>query len=932
MNIKFSITLLLFIFIGTLEFITGQNIYNSKNTTTIIRVLDKDSGEPLIGATIVFVRNIFNDSINNLNDSSVYNTLGTTTNDKGEATIVSRASDYTLQVSYIGYITKEFKVKANQEKAILIALEADNNILNEVIVTATESKGMSTSSKIDRQAMSHLQPSSFTDLLSLLPGSISSDPQMGVVNNIRLREAYSLSSDYAFNSLGTSFIIDGTPMSNDANLQSLNGSISTAKNSIATGIDMRSISTDNIENVEIIRGIPSAQYGDVSTGVVKIKRKDSETPFLFRFKADQYSKLFSMGKGIKIGINSNLNIDLDYIDSKSDPRDPYENFKRINSSIRYAQTKQINDKFILNWKSSFDFGGTFDNVKSDPEVDEKNDRFKSHDLRISVNNQLKLTIRNEVGLQNILLTPSFSLQLNKIKQTKDVYLNMPTAVPDSQIEGTHDAIYLPIHYLSNAQVDGKPFNAFLKLNSNWIAYIGSIKNLIALGADYRYEKNYGRGELYDVTRPPSPRSSSRPRAFKDIPSLQKISFYIDDDITIPFSNENNIEIQAGIRGIGLVGMNDKYKLNNKLYVDPRFNIMLDIINKWVKDSKMIIRIGGGWGILTKLPTISQLYPNLVYRDIEELNFYHNNPEYRRLVLRTHIYDPTNYNLEANRNNKWEIRTDFSWKSYNFSATYFKENTTSGFRNINNFKTLEYNQYDTSSINSNELTAPPRLEDLNYSEKIYLTTTSYVGNGSKQIKEGVEFQLSTPRYKYINTRITLSGAWFKTTYNSSTPTWYDPNIVIMGQRYPYLGYYDWKDKRVYSSFNTALMFDTHIKKLGLIFSTRIETRWMNISKSFAKNTVPQKYVGENGVILEYTEDDASDLILQHLKVKENTTMNSRIPFESLINFKANKTFGKILSISVFVNKLLSYTPSYKVNGLTIYRSVSPYFGMEVNVKF
>lgn len=57
---------------------------------------------------------------------------------------------------------------------------------------------MTSSSIIDRKAMEHLQPSSFSDLLELLPGGRSADPALNQVNPIRLREAGegSSSSDY----------------------------------------------------------------------------------------------------------------------------------------------------------------------------------------------------------------------------------------------------------------------------------------------------------------------------------------------------------------------------------------------------------------------------------------------------------------------------------------------------------------------------------------------------------------------------------------------------------------------------------------------------------------------------------------------------------------------------------------------------------------
>lgn len=85
---------------------------------------------------------------------------------------------------------------------------------------------------------------------------------------------------------------------------------------------MRTISTDNIEKVEIIRGIPSVAYGNVANGAVIIQRKMNESPLSARFKADKTSKLFSVGKGIRLDGNGRyvLNADLNYLESKIDPR------------------------------------------------------------------------------------------------------------------------------------------------------------------------------------------------------------------------------------------------------------------------------------------------------------------------------------------------------------------------------------------------------------------------------------------------------------------------------------------------------------------------------------------------------------------------------------------------------------------------------------
>ena len=46
------------------------------------------------------------------------------------------------------------------------------------------------------------------------------------------------------------------------------------------GAGLRNISSSNIESVEIITGIPSVEYGDLSNGIVKINTRKGKTPFI----------------------------------------------------------------------------------------------------------------------------------------------------------------------------------------------------------------------------------------------------------------------------------------------------------------------------------------------------------------------------------------------------------------------------------------------------------------------------------------------------------------------------------------------------------------------------------------------------------------------------------------------------------------------------
>ena len=91
--------------------------------------------------------------------------------------------------------------------------------IEEVVITAKEGKGLTSSTIIDQRAMQHLQPSSFTDLLELLPGGRSGDPALNQMNRIRLREAGAAGNDYNTSSMGTAFLVNGAPLNSNANLQ-----------------------------------------------------------------------------------------------------------------------------------------------------------------------------------------------------------------------------------------------------------------------------------------------------------------------------------------------------------------------------------------------------------------------------------------------------------------------------------------------------------------------------------------------------------------------------------------------------------------------------------------------------------------------------------------------------------------------------------------
>ena len=850
------------------------------------------------------------------------------TDDKGNYYIPHiKAGEYDLYTHYLGYEKNQTSISITQNKTYDIKLTPLLLDLDEVIVTASESKGLTSASKIDSTAMRHLQPSSFTDILELLPGGKSSDPNMGSVNLIKLREAGT--SDMS--SLGVGFMIDGVPISNDANLQMINGTgnLGNGREIISKGIDMRTISTDNIESVEIIRGIPSAEYGDLTNGLVIINRKSRATPYTARFKADQYSKLLSIGKGLRIGRNNDIiNLDLSYLDSKIDPRNSFENYKRITASARWHGNREI-EKGAMKWNINADYTGSFDDVKVDKDITVRDDSYQSSYDRIGMSGSWDLNFNNNSWVRTIRTNVSASQEFSKIDQTKNVSLNRPTAIPSTAMSGEADGIYLPYTYRSNMLVDGKPLYLNARLlsesNFNW----GASNHHIKMGLDWTYHKNFGQGEIYDLKRPLNTSTVTRPRDFSTIPSSQRASFFIEERMSLHLAG-HQLSTSLGIRATTALNLANQFAIKGKLFLDPRLNAMwtFPLLNDWRFD------ISGGIGYLSKMPTTAQLYPIDKYVDITQINYYHNNPDFRIINFMTYQWDNTNYDLSPARNRKWEFRLGISKNGNNLSLTYFNETMKNGFNTNSYYRSLGYKKYDIHTIDESTLNGPPNLAEISYEQNARINSYTQMGNSANTYKKGIEFQFSSKRIEALKTRISFNGAWFHTKYSTESTQYKEKNILLNNNQLEYVGVYQWEDGNVYQQFNTNAIFDTYLEHIGLIFSLSAQCAWFKNNRPLWNDGSPTNYVDKWGTVHPFTEKDKEDMVLQHLvNIYSDAYFDLKTtPFAMDLNLKATKEIGKYINLSLFVNRFLSLYPDYYDGDKLVRRTSSPYFGMEANLFF
>ena len=488
--------------------------------------------------------------------------------------------------------------------------------------------------------------------------------------------------------------------------------------------------------------------------------------------------------------------------------------------------------------------------------------------------------------------------------------------------------------MGHHETEGKPLNIYVKVNGRLQIPSNMVSNTLLLGVDWNLDKNLGRGQVFDPYTPVYTGISSRQRKLSDIPANRRLSAYAEENIKWPI-RIGTVEMAAGLRATQMMNMPSEYVMHGKWYFDPRVNIGYSFPRFTLFGQPTFVRIAGGVGQHTKMPTMEQLFPDMLYIDFVQLNYYHDNPDYRRINLMTYIRDPRNTALEPARNLKWEVSTDIQVGGNRLSVTLFHEKMSSGFRTQSYYESFHYKQYDTSGIDAATLTGQPSLDNLPYSEMDELSGYSNYTNGSMTLKEGVEYTLETIRFPIILTRLTINGAYFRTIYDNSIVDSYRPYQVVDNRQIQYVGLYANDDGYVRESLNTNFTLDTDVPKLKLGFSISAQCLWFTTSQRKETSNYPVQYIAPDGSIHEWQEQYAEDTYLRWLVRDYSPSQfeKDRVPFAMNLNFKVTKKlFNDHLKVAMFCNKLWDYTPDYDSRGTTIRRHVTPYFGLECNATF
>lgn len=911
------------------------------------KVVDAKTGEPVIGAAV------------NVEDTGIW----AISDENGTFFLPDiRPGDYAVQFSCLGFVDKRLSFVVKKDiPNLTIKLDQNTLALNSVVVTAERDKeGMNTSLKFGANALNHLQMSNVTDISALLPGGKTVNPDLTTDNAVSLRSGGLAAGNAAF---GTALEVDGVRVGNNASFGSMSG----------TGT--RNISTENVQSIEVITGVPSAEYGDLNSGMVRINTRKGLTPWNITFAVNPRTYQASASKGIDLMKNRGvLNVSAEWTRATQKLSSPYTSYTRRGFSASYSNTFKNVLKFEAG--ATGNIGGM--NTKNDPDA-YKGTWSKVRDNVLRANTSLTWLLRKS-WITNLKLDASVNYNDNHSQD--HAYGSSASMLPavHSELAGYYLADRLPVSYFSDKVIDSKELDYAASLKYEWFKKSGKRLSKLKAGIQWKANGNVGEGEYY---KDPSVAANGyRPRPYSQYPFMHNVAAYIEEDYTFPIG-KTSLQISAGLRLENLFVKDTDYK--NVSSLSPRFNA------KWKISDNLSIR--GGWGVSEKLPSFYILYPVQKYRDIQTFGFSHGDSS-------SYVYYTQPYKMLFNENLKWQknYNAEFGIEAYflrtSVSLVGFFNKTKNPYTYQNIYTPFSYNIMsvpsgytvpDNPEIRVDSQTGQVYMRGSN--EEFWTPMATKVtdktffesqmpGNGDDIYRTGAELIVDFPEIAPIRTKFRLDANYAYTHYIDNTLNWTYrtgwSHTSLSNRSYQYVGIYanggesgTFNGKESHS-LNANLTAITHIPEARIVITCRLEmsllSRFRNLSryqgKEYAYNVNadgvesiggsiydsnnytairPVKYMDENGDVHDFTDKEASDPAFANLIIKSGNAytfaQNGYGAYLSA-NLSVTKEIGDHVSLSFFANNFTNsrmYVTS-KATGVSAIFTPEFYYGLTCRLKF
>ena len=444
-----------------------------------------------------------------------------------------------ISVSCLGFVTdtKEITISRNIEN-FRVSLSEDNLSLDGATVTAKEKDNTATTSRmIDKTALDHVQMMNVADVSGLLPGGATVNPDLTAQQQFNVRAGIS-GSEAGSSSFGTAVEVDGVRLSNNASF----ASIANQPNGVK-GVSTNNIASSNVESVEVITGVPSVEYGDMASGVVKINTRKGATPYIVTASSNPRTKQVSASKGFNLGENGRgaakgvINANIEYTKAINDKMSPFTAYDRKQLSMTYSNT--FNRGALSQTPLQFSAGitGNLGGMDSHADPDKFLDTFETgRDNAVRGNMSFNLLL-SKSWITNVELNASV-VYADKLVRQKELYTGTAST---ASLHGREEGYFVAQDYIAGADqaivliprgnwynimcTDDKPLNYKVALKANWARQWGKVNNKVKLGADWTGDGNYGIGQYSeDMSNAPS----FREYRYNEVPFMNNFAAYLEN--------------------------------------------------------------------------------------------------------------------------------------------------------------------------------------------------------------------------------------------------------------------------------------------------------------------------------------------------------------------------------------------------------------------
>lgn len=852
----------------------------------------------------------------------------------------------------------------NGQKSRATADTLRNIGLREIIVTATLPDKPATSSVIGQDAIRHIQATDLSDLLQLLPGVLTRNPNLNTPAVLTIRSS---NYDNSTNALGTALLVDGLKMSNNMNMQQMGlaGPGSLFNSSVLSGFDVRSLSPASIESVEVIRGVPSARYGDATSGVVLVNSKAGLEPYSIQLRFTATEKMVAAGKGWALGNGGGiLHLGADYTLSAQDPRLPEQTFQRI--GVQIAHAKDFAEASLrLNFRG---YGirdkGERGNNTIEGEFQKASDRGFSFSAngRWNLNRSWISNVEYKVGL-------TYSCRKN---ESSTYYSGTQQVTTYTRLPGERPGFFLAPGYFDRLSVEGKPLYAGASITAHLQNFLyNNVYNHLLAGMETSVEGNRGKGIRFDPLRPPLEMVNVRTRSFRTIPFVYHYAAFAEEQITLR-TGKMRTELQAGLRIAQLY----TEAFRTSPVADPRINIRQVLIDRKEDSNLNHFSLRAGWGVMHKMPVLAYLYPDKAYTD--KICFTYNDGENgeRLAVLHTFMSDHTfNPALRLPLNRKIEIGMNLRAGQITADVVWFCERLRNGFCTTRRAEPFIYRQYEPltekgekpqwngSGIVKDETPVP-------YTKRTTFATYLFPENGIEQVKQGIEYTLDMGRWNLLHTSLLVSGSYLKVHEKNTALSVFHPQMEVNGKPYPYAGIYEAdvfaSNLRVWQLFSSRFQCITQLPRIGLITSLTIQAVWLEKQRrgmesnynnpvylvdqegnqiegdpmtdvNHRKRLDPLYYMDSKGVRHPFTPDLATDKRFADLVLDAGSPalfQTDSFGPSFLMNLRVTKEIGRHVSVAFCANNITRSNPKRYTRSTGQYTIKNPdlYYGAELTIRF